>query len=316
MKKKVLKELKNEMQINYLEKEGALIGYYRGYNISMGTLDTRYDISYISIPLKCPENLSIETISVFLNNLRSKYKGLSLARYENYRIVLNYTPKLRSKSKSEIFLLIINEVIDFCVLNNFVRCCEFCGESFDLSPVLINKVVASSCVNCKVELKNTLEVNRQAQREKSSNIIGGIVGSFLGAVIGSIIWIVVSQMGYIAALAGLAIAVCSIVGYEKFGGKLDVVGIIITSVITIFTVYLAQHISYAIDIYNTYKHQGFTFTTSLQSVPVFLENPKFARVFWGDLAKGYILTIAGSVSYIYKSYKERNYVVEVKDINI
>lgn len=315
MKKKLLKELKEVMQLNYLPKEGALTGLYRDYTISMGTLDKRSDLSYIYIPAKPPEDFNLETLILFLNNLGGKFRGVSLATYENCKIVINYSPSLRNKSKKEIFLEIISVVINFCTLNGFIRCCEFCGESNNVSPILINNTIAHSCINCKSEIKSTIANNRQAQREKGSNIVGGIVGSFIGALVGSIIWIIIYQMGYIAAIAGMAIAVCSIVGYEKFGGKLDIVGIIITSLITIVAVYLAQHISFAIEIYDAYKYDGFTFVSSLQSVPVFLDDPSVSSVFWGDLAKGYILTIAGSASYIYRSYKDKNYIVEVKDIN-
>ncbi|MDS0524500.1 hypothetical protein NNC19_02345 [Clostridium sp. SHJSY1] len=315
MKKKILKQLKDEMQLNYLGKEGALTGLYRDYSISMGTLDIRSDLSYIYIPVKPPEDFNLETLILFLNNLGGKFKGVSLATYENCKIVLNYSPSLRNKGKKEIFLEIINVVINFCTVNGFVRCCEFCGESDNIAPILINNIVSHSCVNCKTEIKSVIANNRQAQREKSSNIVGGIVGSFIGALVGSIIWIIIYQMGYIAAIAGLAIAVCSIVGYEKFGGKLDIVGIIITSLITIVAVYLAQYFSLSIEIYDAYKYEGFTFISALKSVPIFLENHNVSSVFWEDLIKGYALTIAGSVSYIHRAYKEKNYIVDVKDVN-
>lgn len=315
MKKKILNELKEEMQLNYAKKEGILTGFYRGYNISMGTLNKQSDISYINIPLKCPEWFSIEKINIFLNDLKSRYKGISLACYEDYRIYLNYIPRGIGKNKTEIFSAIINEIMNFSIMNNLTTCCEVCGNNVEVAPILVNNVTTSCCVNCKLEINNSIAMNQQAQREKKSNIVGGIVGAFIGALIGSVVWIVIYQMGYIAAIGGLAIAVCNIKGYEMFGGKLDKKGIVITSIITIVAVYLAQHISLGLEIYDTYKLEGFTIMNSMKSVPNFLESESISRVFFGDLAIGYFLTLVGSVSYIHKAYKQSNYKIEVKDIN-
>ncbi len=165
-------------------------------------------------------------------------------------------------------------------------------------------------------MKNSIAMNQQTQREKKSNIIGGIVGSLIGALIGSIIWIIIYQLGYIAAVGGLAIAICSIKGYELFGGKLNLTGIIITSIITIMLVYLAQHVSLGIDIYNAYKEFDITIFDAIRSVPEFLAEESIMRPFFTDLIVGYILTLIGSVSYISRAYKQSNYKIDVQEINL
>lgn len=316
MKKKILNEIRENTQLNYLEKEGALAGTYRGYNISIGTLNKTYDISYIYIPLKIPQEFSVERISIFLNELRCKYKGISVASYEDYRIKINYAPKLKKQNKTEIIMNIIDEILNFAQTNSFVSCCEICGESNVMAPLIVNGVITSCCVNCRLDMKNSIAMNQQTQREKKSNIIGGIVGSLIGALIGSIIWIIIYQLGYIAAVGGLAIAICSIKGYELFGGKLNLTGIIITSIITIMLVYLAQHVSLGIDIYNAYKEFDITIFDAIRSVPEFLAEESIMRPFLTDLIVGYILTLIGSVSYISRAYKQSNYKIDVQEINL
>ncbi|MBD7913411.1 hypothetical protein [Clostridium cibarium] len=315
MKKKILKELKEEMQLNYLKKEGVLTGYYRGYSLSIGSLNL-YGRSYIIVPVKCAEGFGVDRINEFLKTLRKKYKSISLANYEDYRIALNYAPRFRWNNRTKVYLSIINEIIDFCVQNNFVRCCEVCGENNELSPAFVNGVIVSCCGECKLEFKESLERNKEALRGQRSNILGGVIGSFIGALIGSIVWIIIYQLGYIAAIGGLAIAVCSIVGYEKLGGKLNIIGIVVTSVITIIAVFLAQYMSLGLEIYNTYKLDGFTILSSIESVPVFLENSSVSSAFFQDLAIGYFLTLVGSVSYISKTYRERNFKTEIRDVNL
>jgi len=318
MKKKMLKEIQEKTQLTYLEKKGALTGSYRGYNMSIGTIDKSQDISYIIIPLKVSEGFGIEKINVFLSELHSRYKGVSVARYEDFRILLNYYPRFRKRNKLEIIMAIIDEILNFAQMNEFQgSCCEICGEHYDVVPILIDGVIISSCVNCKLEVKNSISLNQQAQREKKNNIVGGIVGGILGALIGCIIWIIISQLGYLSAIGGLAIAICNIKGYELFGGKLNLTGIIITSVITLLAVYGAQHISLGFEIYNAYKASyDVTIFEAIKSVPEFLVDKDVSGPFWRNLGMGYLLTIAGSISYIYSVYKQSNYKIDVEDINL
>lgn len=316
MQKKILNEIKQITQLNHLEKEGLLTGTYRGYNLSIGTLSKSQNISYIHIPLKIPQEFSAEKVSIFLNELRGKYKGISVASYEGFRIKINYAPRLKKQNKTEIIMNIINEILNFSNTNSFVSCCEICGESNVMAPLIVNGVIKSCCINCRLDVKNSIAMNQQAQREKKSNIIGGIVGSLIGALIGAVVWIIIYQLGYIAAVGGLAIAVCSIKGYELFGGKLNLTGIIITSIITIASVYLAQHISLGIDIYNAYKELDITIFDAIRSVPEFLTEESIVRPFLTDLIVGYILTLIGSVSYIIRVYKQSNYKIDVQEINI
>lgn len=318
MKKKILKEIQEKTQLTYLEKKGALTGSYRGYNISMGTIDKTHDISYIIIPLKVSEDFEIEKMNIFLSELLSRYKGVSVARYEDFRILLNYYPRFGKRNKSEIIMAIIDEILNFAQINNFEgSCCEICGENYETIPVLIEGVIISSCVNCKLEVKNSISLNQQAQRERKNNIVGGIVGGLIGALIGSVIWIIIAQLGYLSAIGGLAIAICNIKGYELFGGKLNLTGIIITSVITLLAVYGAQHISLGFEIYNNFKGSyDITIFDAIKSVPEFLTEKDVSGPFWKNLGIGYLLTIAGSVSYIHSIYKQSNYKIDVEDINL
>ncbi len=102
----------------------------------------------------------MEKVSIFLNNLREKYKEISVASYENYRIKINYAPRLRKQDKTEIIMNIINEILDFVQSNGLVSCCEICGESNVIAPLIVNGVITSCCINCRLELKNSIAINQ------------------------------------------------------------------------------------------------------------------------------------------------------------
>lgn len=314
MKDKLLLKLSELTNLRYMDKPMCLYGIYRGYNISINNINSIYTID---LPLKAADDIQIDKINSFLNDLKKEFKKLNYASYKNYTIKLQYNPQLKKYMNPEILISLLNTLIDFATLNSLNTCCEFCGEENDITPFLIDQSIAPCCKNCQFEIKNTINENQNNYKSKNNNVIGGIVGGFIGALIGSILWIIIYQMNYIAAIAGLAIAICCIKGYQLFGGKLNISGIIITSLITLFMVYFANHISLAISIYSEFNtYYDITFFDALRSVPAFLSEPEVVSVFIKDLLMGYVLTIAGSAYYVKKSYKDANYKIKAEEINL
>ena len=82
------------------------------------------------------------------------------------------------------------------------------------------------------------------------------------------------QLGYIAGIAGLVAAVCALKGYEKFGGRINAVGIVISLVIVTAVIYLAHNIAYAIEIKKAVEEvwgMNPSLTDAFRSIPDFLE---------------------------------------------
>lgn len=98
-------------------------------------------------------------------------------------------------------------------MHNLVTGCSSCGENTEVSPFLLGTTGIPCCKNCQLEIKNTISENQNNIQNTNNNIIGGVVGGFIGALLGSIVLILIYQMNYIAAIAGLAIAICCIKGY-------------------------------------------------------------------------------------------------------
>ena len=62
--------------------------------------------------------------------------------------------------------------------------------------------------------------------------MGGVVGALIGSLLGAASIILLSQLGYVAAISGVIMAVCALKGYELLGGKLTKKGVIISAVWT------------------------------------------------------------------------------------
>lgn len=63
------------------------------------------------------------------------------------------------------------------------------------------------CQECYAQLQQNKTLVQAQKKQKSENVIGGIVGALLGSLVGAACIILVSQLGYVAALSGIVMAV-------------------------------------------------------------------------------------------------------------
>lgn len=106
--------------------------------------------------------------------------------------------------------------------------------------------------------------------EKRENMVTGIVGALIGALLGAGSIILLSQLGYIASISGLILAVCTLKGYELLGGKLSGKGIAISVVLMLLTPYIADRIDWAIVLMQEFADYGVNFAEAFALIPELL----------------------------------------------
>lgn len=108
--------------------------------------------------------------------------------------------------------------------------------------------------------------------EKKENVVAGVVGAVLGALIGAAAIILLSLAGYVAAISGIILAVCTFKGYELLGGKLSKKGIIISLILVLITPFVADWISWGIVIYQEFSSvYDITIADAIGAVGPFLQ---------------------------------------------
>lgn len=133
----------------------------------------------------------------------------------------------------------------------------------------------------------------QKEREtRRESLVAGLVGAFLGSLLGMACIIVVSQLGYVASLCGVVMAVCTLKGYELLGGVLSRKGAAAAGIITVVMTYVAYQIDCAIqvavaaevDVFLVFRNMG-----------MLLEGGYLdTRAYWGGLALLYLFTLLGA----------------------
>lgn len=143
------------------------------------------------------------------------------------------------------------------------------------------------------------------EMKEPSNPITGIVGAVIGSLLGVALWIIIYHLGYIASLAGLAIIICAFKGYEILGRSLDKKGVIITSVIALVMVFVANHMAWTVECYLEIKdYFEVSFNETLKWMPDLIKEADAVKEYISDLGFGYLLTLIGGVSTIVSKFKQ------------
>ncbi|MBQ9148674.1 MAG: hypothetical protein IJX69_03810 [Oscillospiraceae bacterium] len=142
-------------------------------------------------------------------------------------------------------------------------------------------------------------------QKKKENVITGTVGAFIGAALGAACIILLSQIGYVASISGLVLAVCTLKGYELLGGHLSVKGIIICVALMLITPYMADRIDWAIVIMNTWAEENVTFGQAFAVVPALIADGAIVlSEYLTNLAMIYGFALLGAFATLRKAFKK------------
>ncbi len=128
--------------------------------------------------------------------------------------------------------------------NGFNPCCSICGREEMVSGHQAEGAYCHLCAGCETSMRERLSTARQNQ--KRENVIAGIVGALLGSLLGVLCIVLLSQLGYVAALSGVIMAVGVLKGYELLGGRLTKKGIVICVLIMLGMTYFGDRLDWAI----------------------------------------------------------------------
>ena len=166
-----------------------------------------------------------------------------------------------------------------------------------------------NCKNCGNEIpdgqKQCGSCGEVTAAEKRENVVTGIVGAIIGAAIGAGSIIGLSQLGYIASVSGLILAVCTLKGYELLGGKLSKKGILISVALMLLMPYIADRLDWAIVIKQAWAEYGVTFGEAFAAVPELLAD---GSIEMGDYVKNLLMIYGfvalGAFSTLKKAFKK------------
>ena len=298
------------------EKNGLVYGKMNGFFFSIHQDPATPAKHTVYLWVKEDGTTAVPAISDFLNQCTAKHQYLQSASYSGTKITAEFQGLGFKWGKNYVPCLdaFLRDITSYCSSNQLVPCCQSCGSSAGLSLYQIEDSEHMFCSSCYASASDNLQRQAAEKSKKGSgNIVGGIVGALLGSVLGVIVWVLIYQLGYISGIAGLVMIICALKGYEMLGGPLSKTGIIISCIISLIMVVVAEQVSVGIEIYNVYKeYYEITFFDAFRSVPSFLEEPEIKAAIIGDLVMGYLLMVVGAWGTIRQAYKSSSGTVKAR----
>lgn len=309
----------SKLKDNYQELAQAVGMRYDGENNVIYGQKEGFDLVIYAADESLPYMLTIHTAA-------KRPDGMELSKEESKELAKSAKSIASGAQKgNNVTAIVMNQTNQKKLLNNltegipaflsflkskgYAPCCSICGQSVDVSAYISGTEPFHLCQDCETNMRSKLAMNSSEKKQKKENVVGGIVGALIGSLLGVVCIVLLSQLGYVAALSGVVMAVGVLKGYELLGGKLTKKGIGIGIVIMLVMTYLGDRLDWAIKLLGEGggAEAGFNLFECYRMVPSMLEleiiDPTNYII---NLAMIYVFLLLGAVPTIRSKMKEKN----------
>lgn len=270
-------------------------GTYKGYEISANyaALDT-------VAPLKFHVNLYAEEQRkiTFLNELKALKLKFFTYDADIYGITLGFNDALSAGRLVNRLPEMLDKI--FAIFTKYealgVGYCPVCGEPLEENAKKYQIEWAKITIDakCVKGLNEVIEAENKEFEEAPNNYIKGTIGALLGALVGVIAFIILFFLGYVSALTSFVAILLGAYFYKKFGGKQNVVMVVILSVVSIGSMLLAMFGMYVLAAEVLAYEAGYG-TTGITAFNDMMLNDEFKSEFIGNMLLTLLYTVLGVV---------------------
>ena len=285
-----------------MDPSGGLYGQRGGYAWTIFAPDPRYPYQLlVTTPAHRPAGaLNKEDVRQF----RREHKEVFI--FNQRQNDVSITVRVKGAKGGERLESAMNALTELLRTQSFRPCCQNCGQELPVEGYFVSGSYMQVCDSCAQALKQSHNTAQTQRTQKSENVVGGIVGSLIGSLLGVLCIVLLSQLGVVAALSGLIMAVCTLKGYEMLGGKLSNRGIVISIVVMIVMTFVGDRIDWAILVSQQLE---MPLPMAFQAVPVLLaEEIIVPSAYWTNLVLLYVFMLGGAVPTIRSSIRNRRFV--------
>lgn len=304
MNKRVLQnyeQLAQQTGLKFDVQSGVLYGQRSDYGVIVYAADSRYPY-FLTVAVSAKRSggaISKQESKIFVK----EHKPVRGLNQTGYLITMTIDNTVKITKLAEKLNEGLNALVSFLRTNGFQNCCQTCGSTEETDSCVSGTAYMHLCGSCFTTMQQNRSINSSNEKMKNENIVGGLVGALIGSLLGMLCIIIISQLGYVAAISGVVMAVCTMKGYELLAGRLSNKGIIISVILMILMTYVGNQLDWAVLII---REMEFDFSTAYRSVPVFLESGIIeSGIYWGNLALVYIFVLVGAVPTVYNTLKNR-----------
>lgn len=292
----------------------TIYGTKDGYELLIYATDQRYPYLFtITTSARSASTmLGKEDISLFK---KSVAPAAGLSQKDSLITVTAKSNTNKQEKIRENIQYILDALTAFLRERNFTPCCQTCGASTQTVGFMLKDARLHLCADCAARAKSENEVKAQERERKSVNIIGGIIGAVVGSLIGVACIVILGQLGYVAAVSGIVMAFCTLKGFDKLGGKLTAIGIVLSCIIMIGMTYFGNRLDWAIEISKAMKgYYEVGILESFRAVPIFVEELGGKGEYIASFLQQMLFVVIGAIPTIVSISKDQKNLNRVAQI--
>ena len=276
-------------------------GRYRGYYIILDH-DYKTNLQRIEICAYSDNDPGNVRLTEFLHQIKPEFGFIKHAYVENYSCNFQVTAGLNKKF-IELADPLIRRVVDYLEANSYRSGCVNCGAEYNVDCYTINTTNEYLCPSCIEKVKDSLEAHKEDIKANKSNLLHGFAGAAIGALVGGAAYVLISKAGYISAITGFIMAFLALLLYEKFGGCLDVKGIICCIAVLAIMVYFSVRMAWAWEAYDALKTYGWSFKDVFSNLGDIIKQIGANGDYLKDLGLSYLFTALGAVGKFINAFR-------------
>ena len=244
------------MGLRYDGANNAIYGQKDGFDLIVYAADSRYPYMLtIHTAAKSPTGAAL-TKQEKKDYVKS-VKSAAALRQEGNQILVSHKAVNKQDKLKEAMQESVSSLLSFLKSKGYSPCCSVCSRSEEVASFRFGGTYTHLCPDCEGKMRGNMLSLDQEMQAKKENIVGGIVGALLGSLVGVLCIILLSQLGYVAALSGAVMAIGVLKGYELLGGKISKKSVVICVVIMLGMTYLGDRLDWAIRLYREFGQNIF-----------------------------------------------------------
>lgn len=288
-----LRDIAQSMGLNFDERAQAIYGNYKGFQMVLVQGAQRGIYTILTSASVSGQPLDRKTCQPYAKASKA-IAGIAVNRFS-----LTISIKPASFSANKVFARIPEAFMDAAKMLEELGatcCCQDTGAYTDLGVYMCGTVPAILSSEAYAARSRLAVQHEQNEFLKSENFAAGLVGAFLGSLVGLLSIVIIGQLGYVAAISGFIMAICTLKGYEKLAGKLSKKGVIAGVIIMILMVYIGNRLDWAVEVAKAFDVDIFT---AFKSIDYLMEYGAIEPArFYGNMVLIYLFVFVGAFSTI------------------
>ena len=268
-------------------ESSILFGSVGGYQTMLWRNDQGLAVMTLSLH-KLGQEPDQSAIRQFVKGTRL-VMGFSVRRS---RVELTLNVRFGNPNQVEKLAEAVAAVVEFLHASGYDNCCQNYGSAVETDPCIMTGVPSLLCDSCYQQLGHLQEQNQQA---------------LLGSLLGVACIVLLGQLGYVAAVSGIVMAICTMKGYELLAGRFSTVGLVVSIVLMLGMTYVGYQLDWSVAVYNELKdYYELSLLDCFRMIPEMLRQEIIdSSTYIGELVKLYAFTLLGAIPTAISSMRSR-----------